>query len=104
MAFWYAIFSNGPHLPRLTNSARFNILSSIIVGVTALICLLAPSVNASTAGFALAFANSIQHDLLFVVRRFVQLEQSMVALERIKEWVLPSCTLIIHRYRRADMV
>jgi septum formation topological specificity factor MinE len=39
------------------------------------------------AGFALAFANSIQHDLLFVVRRFVQLEQSMVALERIKEYV-----------------
>ena len=73
--------------------ARFNILSSIIVGVTALICLLAPGVNASTAGFALAFANSIQHDLLFVVRRFVQLEQSMVALERIKEWVLLSLYL-----------
>ena len=71
---------------RLTDHvARFNILSSIIVGVTALICLLAPGVNAPTAGFALAFANSIQHDLLFVVRRFVQLEQSMVALERIKE-------------------
>jgi ABC-type multidrug transport system fused ATPase/permease subunit len=67
--------------------ARFNILSSFVVGVTGLICLLAPGVDAPMAGFALAFANNIQQSLLFVVRRFVQLEQSMVALERIKEYV-----------------
>jgi ABC-type multidrug transport system fused ATPase/permease subunit len=54
--------------------------------VTAVTVLIAPGVNAAMAGFALAFANSISHSLLFVVRRFVQLEQSMVALERIKEY------------------
>ena len=43
------------------------------------------------AGFALAFASSIQQGLLFVVRRFVQLEQSMVALERINEYVQLMC-------------
>jgi ABC-type multidrug transport system fused ATPase/permease subunit len=54
--------------------------------VTAVTVLIAPGVTAAMAGFALAFANSISHSLLFVVRRFVQLEQSMVALERIKEY------------------
>lgn len=67
-------------------SARFNLLSAVLVGITAVIVLLAPGVNASMAGFALAFAGGLSHDLLFVVRRFVQLEQSMVALERIKEY------------------
>lgn len=67
-------------------SARFNILSSIIVGIVAVMILLTPTVSASMAGFALAFAGTISHNLLFVVRRFVQLEQSMVALERIKEY------------------
>lgn len=67
-------------------SARFNILSSIIVGIVAVVILITPSVSASMAGFALAFAGTISHNLLFVVRRFVQLEQSMVALERIKEY------------------
>jgi len=66
-------------------SARFNVLSAIILGMTAVVILLTPSVTASQAGFALAFATTISHNLLFVVRRFVQLEQSMVALERIKE-------------------
>jgi ABC-type multidrug transport system fused ATPase/permease subunit len=67
-------------------SARFNLLSSVVVGITAVTVLLAPGVTAAMAGFALAFANTISHNLLFVVRRFVQLEQSMVALERIKEY------------------
>jgi ABC-type multidrug transport system fused ATPase/permease subunit len=67
-------------------SSRFNVLSSILVGVTACAVLIAPGVNAGLAGFALSFAGTILHDLLFVVRRFVQLEQSMVALERIKEY------------------
>ncbi|KAF8888603.1 P-loop containing nucleoside triphosphate hydrolase protein [Infundibulicybe gibba] len=38
------------------------------------------------AGFTLAFASTITVDLLFTVRRFVGLEQSMVALERVKEY------------------
>ncbi|KAL1411123.1 hypothetical protein Q8F55_002073 [Vanrija albida] len=66
-------------------SARFNMLSSLLVGITAC-AMLVSGVNAAFAGFALAFATTIMHDLLFVVRRFVQLEQSMVALERIKEY------------------
>ncbi|EJT47325.1 hypothetical protein A1Q1_03871 [Trichosporon asahii var. asahii CBS 2479] len=66
-------------------SARFNILSSALVGLTAAAMLMAP-VSAATAGFALAFVSTVMHNLLFVVRRFVQLEQSMVALERIKEY------------------
>ncbi|KAF9548180.1 multidrug resistance-associated ABC transporter [Agrocybe pediades] len=67
-------------------SVRFNLLSACVVGATAIVCLLTPSIGASTAGFALAFASTITHDLLFMVRRFVGLEQSMVALERVKEY------------------
>ncbi|WRT69694.1 uncharacterized protein IL334_006684 [Kwoniella shivajii] len=67
-------------------SARFNLLSSALVGFTAIAVLIAPGVDAAMAGFALAFAGTISHDLLFVVRRFVQLEQSMVAIERLKEF------------------
>ncbi|KZT01063.1 multidrug resistance-associated ABC transporter [Laetiporus sulphureus 93-53] len=67
-------------------SARFNLLSSAVVGVTAFIAILTPSINASLAGFALAFASTVLNDLLFLVRRFVGLEQSMVAVERIKEF------------------
>nr|XP_019043546.1 ATP-binding cassette transporter [Kwoniella bestiolae CBS 10118]OCF22476.1 ATP-binding cassette transporter [Kwoniella bestiolae CBS 10118] len=67
-------------------SARFNLLSAVMVGLTAVAVLIAPGVDAAMAGFALSFAGTICHDLLFVVRRFVQLEQSMVAIERLKEF------------------
>ncbi|WVQ95827.1 hypothetical protein IAU59_002926 [Kwoniella sp. CBS 9459] len=67
-------------------SARFNLLSAVMVGFTAVAVLIAPGVDAAMAGFALSFAGTICHDLLFVVRRFVQLEQSMVAIERLKEF------------------
>ncbi|WVF68276.1 hypothetical protein IAT40_003041 [Kwoniella sp. CBS 6097] len=67
-------------------SARFNLLSALMVGFTAVAVLIAPGVDAAMAGFALSFAGTICHDLLFVVRRFVQLEQSMVAIERLKEF------------------
>ncbi|KAJ7635025.1 multidrug resistance-associated ABC transporter [Roridomyces roridus] len=67
-------------------SIRFNILSSIIMGAIALLAVLNGSISASLAGFAMAFANTITNDLLFLVRRFVGLEQSMVALERVKEY------------------
>jgi ABC-type multidrug transport system fused ATPase/permease subunit len=42
--------------------------------------------SAASAGFALSFAGTVSGDLLFVVRRFVSLEQSMVAMERIVEY------------------
>ncbi|KAJ7240591.1 multidrug resistance-associated ABC transporter [Mycena rebaudengoi] len=67
-------------------SIRFNILSSFIMGAIAMVAVLKGSISASLAGFALAFANTITNDLLFMVRRFVGLEQSMVALERVKEY------------------
>ncbi|KAH9916981.1 multidrug resistance-associated ABC transporter [Epithele typhae] len=63
-------------------SARFNLLSSAVIGTTAFVCVLTPGIDASLAGFALAFASSLLGD----VRRFVGLEQSMVAVERIKEF------------------
>ncbi|KAJ9107494.1 hypothetical protein QFC21_000949 [Naganishia friedmannii] len=66
-------------------SARFNLLSSAVVGVTGVVCLLSGASAAST-GFALSFAGTVSGDLLFVVRRFVSLEQSMVAMERIVEY------------------
>ena len=47
--------------------ARFNILSSVVVGVTAVAVLISPSVTAAMAGFALAFASTVSHDLLFLV-------------------------------------
>lgn len=49
------------------------------MGITAVVAVLNPSVDASLAGFSLAFANTITNDLLFMVRRFVGLEQSMVS-------------------------
>ena len=48
-------------------SVRFNLLSSVIVGVTGIVCLVTPSVSASTAGFALAFASMITNNLLGLV-------------------------------------
>jgi ABC-type multidrug transport system fused ATPase/permease subunit len=66
-------------------SARFNLLSSAVVGITAVVCLVS-GVSAASAGFALSFAGTVSGDLLFVVRRFVSLEQSMVAMERIVEY------------------
>lgn len=48
-------------------SIRFNLLSAAIVGAAGLACLVTPSISASLAGFALAFASSITGDLLFMV-------------------------------------
>ncbi|KAF7325781.1 Multidrug resistance-associated ABC transporter protein [Mycena kentingensis (nom. inval.)] len=67
-------------------SIRFNILSSIIMGAIAAVAVINGGISAALAGFALAFANTVTNDLLFLVRRFVGLEQSMVALERVKEY------------------
>ncbi|KAI5122627.1 hypothetical protein M0805_008716 [Coniferiporia weirii] len=67
-------------------SNRFNLLSSAVVGLTGVVALLNPNIDASLAGFALAFAATVTGDLLFMVRRFVGLEQSMVAVERVKEY------------------
>ena len=67
-------------------SVRFNMLSSAIISLTAVVMLLNHRVDAAAAGFALAFITNLTSDLLFLVRRFVALEQAMVAVERIKEF------------------
>lgn len=67
-------------------STRFSLLSSALLGLTGFVAVLSPSISAALGGFALMFASSITHNLLFLARRFVGLEQSMVALERVKEY------------------
>jgi septum formation topological specificity factor MinE len=57
-------------------------LSSAIIGITAVVILLNKKIDASYAGLAMAFIMSLTGDILFVVRRFVSLEQSMVAVSR----------------------
>lgn len=44
-------------------SMRFNLLSSVVVGVTGLIVLVTKRVDASLAGFALAFATNVTNDV-----------------------------------------
>ncbi|KAG2036744.1 multidrug resistance-associated ABC transporter [Suillus americanus] len=74
-------------------STRFDVLSAATVGVIGLIAVSTPTISAALAGFALSFAGGMTWTLLFLVRRFVGLEQSMastlaycVALERVKEY------------------
>jgi hypothetical protein len=58
-------------------SSRFNVLSNFVIGCVAFIVIFS-SMDAALAGFALVFATTIVNDLLFMVRRFVGLEQAMV--------------------------
>ena len=44
-------------------STRFNLLSSGLIGLTGVVALLNPRVNASLAGFTLAFASTVTHDV-----------------------------------------
>jgi hypothetical protein len=44
-------------------SIRFNLLSTIIIGVTASVAILNPSIDASLTGFMLAFAATITNDV-----------------------------------------
>ncbi|WWD20306.1 hypothetical protein CI109_104782 [Kwoniella shandongensis] len=46
-------------------SARFNLLGAVMIGLTAVAVLIAPGVDAAMAGFALSFAGTICHDMLF---------------------------------------
>ncbi|TFK73539.1 hypothetical protein BDN72DRAFT_893945 [Pluteus cervinus] len=47
-----------------------------VLGATAVVSLMTPSINATLAGFSLAFTSTLTNDLLFTVRRFIGLEQS----------------------------
>ena len=55
-------------------STRFNLLSSAVVGVTAFVILLTPSIGAASAGFALAFASTMTNDVRFY---FLQAESCL---------------------------
>ena len=72
---------------------RFNLVSAAVVGATAVVSLITPSITASFAGFALAFASTVTNDLLFMVRRFVGLEQSMVSQVKVNQVI--SVSLIV---------
>ena len=42
-------------------------LSTAVIGVTGLLCLVTPTISASTAGFTLSFASMIINELYFLV-------------------------------------
>ncbi|KAJ7271635.1 multidrug resistance-associated ABC transporter [Mycena rebaudengoi] len=67
-------------------SIRLAALSSVMMALIALLAVLNKDISAPLAGFSLAFSNTLTNDLLLLVREFVSLEQSMVGMERIKEY------------------
>ncbi|TFK86901.1 ATP-binding cassette transporter [Polyporus arcularius HHB13444] len=70
---------------------RYCLLTAIVMGAMAFIAVFNPKIDASLAGFTLTFASSLLNDLVSVVRRYVSLEQSLVSVERVKEYSeLPS--------------
>jgi hypothetical protein len=44
-------------------SVRFNLLSAVILGLTAFVTILTPTIDAALAGFILAFATTITNDV-----------------------------------------
>ena len=44
-------------------STRINLLSSVVVAVTAVIALVSPDIDASLAGYTLAFATTVTNDV-----------------------------------------
>ena len=44
-------------------SVRFNLISACVVGITGFIAVASPTISASLAGFALAFASSITNNV-----------------------------------------
>ncbi|KAJ7499425.1 multidrug resistance-associated ABC transporter [Mycena latifolia] len=67
-------------------SIRFDFLAGAVMCAIAAVAIFNKNVSASMAGLALAFSSTVASDLLHLVRRWVQMEQSMVALERVKEY------------------
>ncbi|KAF5371802.1 hypothetical protein D9758_003453 [Tetrapyrgos nigripes] len=65
---------------------RCTMLSITITGLVTIIAVANPRISAALAGFSLTFASTISNDLMYLVREVVSLEQSMVALERVKEY------------------
>ncbi|GAA5895239.1 hypothetical protein JCM6882_006625 [Rhodosporidiobolus microsporus] len=83
VTFYYYLWGTNRWL-----SMRFSLLSAIVVALTGYVLIAAPAgkVDAALAGFTLTFSLNISNDLLFLVRRFTQLELAMVGVERVKEF------------------
>ncbi|GAA6039699.1 hypothetical protein JCM8097_001359 [Rhodosporidiobolus ruineniae] len=68
-------------------SMRYSLLSAVVVGLTGYVLIAAGNkVDAALAGFTLTFSLNIANELLFLVRRWTQLELAMVGVERVKEF------------------
>ncbi|KAJ7065639.1 multidrug resistance-associated ABC transporter [Mycena amicta] len=65
---------------------RMLCLGAIVTAFLGVLVVTNKNISAATAGFALSFGNSMIEDLLTLLREFVNLEQAMVAAERIKEY------------------
>ncbi|GAA5837596.1 hypothetical protein JCM11251_002021 [Rhodosporidiobolus azoricus] len=83
VTFYYYLWGTNRWL-----SMRFSLLSAIVVALTGYVLIAAPvgKVDAALAGFTLTFSLNISNDLLFLVRRFTQLELAMVGVERVREY------------------
>ncbi|KAG0044636.1 hypothetical protein BGZ83_010140 [Gryganskiella cystojenkinii] len=67
---------------------RTQVMSSLIILLTSVWFVLAPrgSIDASTAGLALSFAMSITNAMIWFVRNYCDLQNQLVAVERIREY------------------
>ncbi|KAH8833430.1 multidrug resistance-associated ABC transporter [Flagelloscypha sp. PMI_526] len=82
--FWIAVLN-------LWLMMRYFLLSTLVLTFAAALCVSPKSIDAGFAGFILTFASTLIHHSSWLVRVFVQMEQSLVALERVKEYSeLPS--------------
>lgn len=50
-------------------SVRFNLISACVIGITGFVAVASPTISASLAGFALAFASTITNDVGVPLRR-----------------------------------
>ncbi|KAF7354869.1 Multidrug resistance-associated ABC transporter [Mycena sanguinolenta] len=67
-------------------SIRFDFLAATVMCIVAAVCILNKNIPASLAGLALAFSKTVAGDVLFLIRRWVRLQQSMVSVERVNEY------------------
>ncbi|KAF8211647.1 ATP-binding cassette transporter [Mycena galopus ATCC 62051] len=67
-------------------SIRFEFLAGTVMCTIAIVCILNKDIPAALAGLALTFSNTVAFNLLYLIRRWVQMQQSMVCVERVNEY------------------
>ncbi|KAJ6516269.1 multidrug resistance-associated ABC transporter [Mycena sanguinolenta] len=67
-------------------SIRFDFLAAAVMSMVAAVCIINKNIPASLAGLALAFSSTVANDVLYLIRRWVRLQQSMVSVERVNEY------------------